>query len=376
MAEVVNLLGRGGQRFAETILGWNRGTIRKGLTELESGIPIADQYCHCGRKRAEDHLPDLLFDIESIVDPCCQADPTFRSKRIYSPLTASEIWRRLQTDKGYQSSELPTERTIRNKLNELGIRCQRVKKCEPIRKIPETDAIFKQVHSANANADEDPNAIRISLDCKAVVKLGPFSRGGKSRIEQRASDHDFEPDEKLTPFGVFIPELCQSHFWFSIGPVTADFMVDRLQELWVKLHNRFPNLNRLVINADNGPESSGQRTQWLQRLVEFSDSAGITIELAYYPPYHSKYNPVERLWGVLENHWRGELLTSIDKALGLARTMTYRNIAPSTVRLIRKVYRKGIRLTKKQMAPVEKRLQRMKGLEKWFINISPAQGSG
>lgn len=153
-------------------------------------------------------------------------------------------------------------------------------------------------------------------------------------------------------------------------------MVDRLQELWGKLHKRFPNLNKLVINADNGTESNGQRTQWLQRLVEFSDIADITIELAYYPPYHSKYNPVERLWGVLENHWRGELLTSIDKALGLARTMTYRGIVPSTVRLIRKIYRKGISLTKKQMIPIEKRLQRLKGLGKWFITISPETGSG
>ncbi len=324
MAQVVKLLSHGGQCFAERVLGWNRGTIRKGLIELESGIPIPDQYCHCGRKRAEEHLPNLLSDIKSIVDPSSQADPTFRSKRIYSPLTASEIYRRLQADKGYQSSDLPTVRTIRNKLNDLEIRPQRVKKCEPIRKIPETDAIFEQVNSVNANTDKDPNAIRISLDCKAVVKIGPFSRGGKNRIEQRASDHDFRPEQTLVPFGVFIPGLCESHFWFSIGPVTAD----------------------------------------------------ITIELAYYPPYHSKYNPVERLWGVLENHWRGELLTSIDKALGLARTMTYRGIVPSTVRLIRKIYRKGVRLTKKQMIPIEKRLQRLKGLGKWFITISPETGSG
>ena len=143
-----------------------------------------------------------------------------------------------------------------------------------------------------------------------------------------------------------------------------------------ELHKRFPNLNKLVINADNGPENNGQRTQWLKRLVDFSDTAGISIELAYYPPYHSKYNPVERLWGVLENHWRGELLTTIDKALGLARTMTYRDIAPSTVRLVRKIYRKGVRLTKEQMLPVEKRLLRLKCLKKWFITIAPAIDSG
>ena len=153
-------------------------------------------------------------------------------------------------------------------------------------------------------------------------------------------------------------------------------MADRLEELWIKLNKRFPNFNKLVINADNGPESNGQRTQWLQRMVDFSNSAGIEIELAYYPPYHSKYNPVERLWGVLENHWRGELLTSIDKALGLARTMTYRGLAPSTVRLVRKIYRKGIRLSKKQMIPIEKRIQRLQGLEKWFVAISPKPDSG
>lgn len=376
MAKVVKLLGYGGQYFAEKVLGWNRGTIRKGIVELESGIPTPDQYSHCGRKRAEEHLPNLLSDIKSIVDPSSQADPTFRSKRIYSPLTANEIYRRLQTDKGYHSSDLPTVRTIQNKLNDLEIYSQRVKKCEPIRKIHETDAIFEQVKSVNSTTDKDPDAIRISMDCKAVVKIGPFSRGGKNRIEQKASDHDFEAEEKLVPFGIFIPKFCESHFWFSTGPVTADFMVDRIQELWEKLHYRFPNLKKLVINADNGPESNGQRTQWLKRLVEFSDVSGITIELAYYPPYHSKYNPVERLWGVLENHWRGELLTSIDKTLGLARTMTYRGIFPSTVRLIRKVYRKGVRLTKKQMEPIENRLQRLTSLEKWFIIICPQAGFG
>ena len=376
MARVVKLLGYGGQYFAERALGWNRGTIRKGIIELESGMPIPDQYCHCGRKRAEERLPNLLSDIKSIVEPSSQADPTFRSKRIYSPLTANEIHRRLKANKGYQSSDLPTVRTIRNKLKDLEIRPHRVKKCEPIRKIPETDAIFKQVNAVNAKTDKDPNAIRISLDCKAVVKIGPFSRGGKNRVEQKASDHDFDPDQTLVPFGVFIPTLCDSHFWFSIGPVTADFMVDKLQELWGNLHKRFPDLNKLVINADNGPENNGQRTQWLQRIVNFSDMADITIELAYYPPYHSKYNPVERLWGVLENHWRGELLTSTDKALGLARTMTYRGIVPSTVRLIRKIYRKGVRLTKKQMVPIEKRLQRLAGLEKWFITICPEAGFG
>ena len=275
MAEVVNLLGRGGQRFAERVFNWSRKTIRKGQRELQSGDLIEDRFKDRGRKRAEHHLPNLLQDIESIVEPVSQADPTFRSRRVYAPLTAKEIHKRLQTDKKYKPAELPTVRTIRP---------DRVKKCKPLRKIPETDAIFEQVHDINEDADSDPEKLRISLDSKAIVKIGPYSRGGKNRRKQKAADHDFEPKETLTPFGIFVPESAESNLWFSMGPVTADFMIDRLEELWPMLHQRYPQVNTLVINADNGSESSGQRTQWLKRLVEFSEAFKVTIQLAYYPP--------------------------------------------------------------------------------------------
>ena len=173
MAEVVNLLGRGGQRFAERVLNWSRKTIRKGQRELQSGQPIEDRFKARGRKRAEYHLPNLLQDIESIVEPVSQADPTFRSRRVYAPLTAKEIHKRLQTDKKYKPTKLPTVRTISNKLSELNIRPDRVKKCVPQRKIPETDAIFEQVHDINEDADSDPHKLRISLDSKSTVKIGP-----------------------------------------------------------------------------------------------------------------------------------------------------------------------------------------------------------
>jgi len=134
-------------------------------------------------------------------------------------------------------------------------------------------------------------------------------------------------------------------------------------------------MDTLVINADNGPESSGRRTQWLKRLVEFSGKHEITIQLAYYPPYHSKYNPIERCWGILENHWRGQLLESIQKTLGLARTMTYAGVNP-VVKLVRKIYSNGVTVTKKAMIEVEEKLTRLSGLEDWFIAISPDNSLG
>lgn len=369
MAEVVSSLGRGGQRFAENHLGWNRKTIRKGVHERERGQPIKDRFEDRGRKKVEEHLPALLQHIRDIVEPCTQTDPTFRSTRIYTPLTGEEMRYRLRTQYGYGEAELPCVRTLRNKLNALGYRLRKVRKCRPLKRIAQTEAIFDEVHCINARADREPGVLRVSLDTKAKVKVGPFSRGGSSRQGLGACDHDFQPWTTLTPFGILLPETGENHLWFTESKVTADFMVDRLQEMVPQWRRRL-DFHTLVINADNGPESNGHRTQWLKRLVELSDAHQLTIQLAYYPPYHSKYNPVERLWGVLENHWRGEIIDSTQKALGLARSMTYRGIKP-TVRKVTRTYRKGISVAKKAMREIEKRLDRKPELESWFIKIVP-----
>lgn len=369
MASVVNVLGRGGQSYAEEVFGWNRCTIRKGQNELINGVPFTDRFSQRGRKRSETRLPDLLEDIRSIVEPASQTDPTFRSTRIYSPLSADEVRRRLITQCGYNVTELPCARTLRTKLNDLGFRLRKVRKCRPLKKIPETDAIFDEVHRANEIADQNEGFLRISLDTKATVKIGPFSRGGYNRQGANGCDHDFHAETKLTPFGILLPAIGDNHLWFSQGAVTADFMADRLEEMVPRWKRQF-GLHTLVINADNGPESSGRRTQWLKRLVDLADSHNLIIELAYYPPYHSKYNPVERLWGVLENHWRGEIIDTVDKALGLARSMTYRGMRP-TVRKVTRCYKKGRSLCKAVMQKIEERLERKPGLEKWFIKIIP-----
>ena len=374
MASVVKTIGYGGQQFAEKYLGWNRNTIRKGREELDSGIDFEDQYHRCGRKKAEHYYPELLLHIQAIAEPSGQTDPTFRSTRLYTPLTANEVRHRLINRYGYRTGELPCHRTISTKLNDLGYHPQKVGKCKPLKKLPETDAIFNEVHRINAGTKDTANRLRISLDSKATVKIGNLSRGGKSRQPQAAADHDFEPDTTLTPFGILLPDTGESHLWFSEGKITADFMVDRLAEMLPKWQQSNP-FTELIINADNGPENSGHRTQWLKRLVDLADEHQITVKLAYYPPYHSKYNPVERLWGVLENHWRGELLETVDKALGLARSMTYKGLRP-TVRKVSRCYKSGIKLAKQAMRLVEERLERKEGLESWFITIKPISDFG
>jgi hypothetical protein len=131
LARTVRALGDGGQRRAEAKLGWNRVTIRKGMHELTSGITCCDDFASRGRLRAEDRLPNLLADIKDVVTSQSQADPRFRTLRLYTRLTAEEVRRQLITAKGYRDDELPKPRTIRGKLNDLGFHPTKVLRCLP-----------------------------------------------------------------------------------------------------------------------------------------------------------------------------------------------------------------------------------------------------
>ena len=222
----------------------------------------------------------------------------------------------------------------------------------------------------HAAAEADESVLRVSLDAKARVAVGLFSRGGHSRVVVKALDHDFKPDKKLTPFGIFLPEMDELYLYFTASRVTSDFIADCPEACWHEVQERFPQISTLLLNLDNGPENHSRRTQFMKRMTDFADHAGLTVELAYYPPYHSKYNPIERVWGVLEQHWNGSLLDSVEAVLGFARTMRWKG-QQAVVKLVDQVYQTGVRLSQKAMARLEERLERLAGLERWFVRIVP-----
>ena len=127
----------------------------------------------------------------------------------------------------------------------------------------------------------------------------------------------------------------------------------------------------MQIKMDNGPESRGRHTQFLSRMVQFADVINRPIHLLYYPPYHSKYNPIERCWGILELKWNGAKLLDVETMLGWAKKMTWKGLQPGVERS-RHVYTKGIALGKVAMAAVEARLKRDPQLPKDDIVINPA----
>jgi hypothetical protein len=149
------------------------------------------------------------------------------------------------------------------------------------------------------------------------AETNEFSRGGKSRGRQpkKAGDHDMNPQATLIPFGILETARSQLFTVFGTSRETSDFIVDCLQLWWDERKTAYPQIRKLQIDLDNGPELASNRTQFINRMVQFADRNGLTIELVYYPPYHSKYNSVERCWGILEQHWRGAIFRSLSRRL-------------------------------------------------------------
>ncbi len=369
LAETVMEYGSGGQSFTERELGWNRGTIRKGQRELSSGIRCVDAYSLRGRKKSEYRLPELEEDIRSIVEPKSQADGTLHTSRIYVKMTAEEVRKQLIEQKNYNDEDLPKRRTISTVLNRLDLHLKKVQKNQPLKKIPETDAIFAEMHQANRKADETEGVLRRSMDAKAKVKLGPFSRGGRNRNKVEAADHDFGSTGALTPFNILLPKYDRLFISFAESKVTSDYMWDRVEELWPQLKAQYhPTV--LMLNQDNGPENSSRRTQFIKRVVDFANEHQVKVQLSYYPPYHSKYNPVERTHGALEQYWNGMLLPDKETAVEIAKNMKWKGKHP-VVTLVTKIYENGVKLTKRAMANYEKVIKRLEGLEDWFVEITP-----
>jgi len=137
----------------------------------------------------------------------------------------------------------------------------------PPQKAPQADAISTVVTRVNAEADAAPDRLRVSLDTKATVKIGPFARGGKERVPVMAADHDFRPQATVTPVGLFLPRTDGLFIDHVTSKVTSDCPVDCLEQGWEAHKARFASLTTPVLNLDNGPENHSHRTQFMGRLT-------------------------------------------------------------------------------------------------------------
>jgi hypothetical protein len=201
-----------------------------------------------------------------------------------------------------------------------------------------------------------------------------MSAGGKTRTGSdgevaKGWDHDPPAKRKLVPFGILMVASGALMLLFG-SRETSDAWADALTLWWQRVRVDLGHIKRLVIYLDNGPKNSGRRTQFLKRMVQFADWSGLEVRLVYYPPYHSKYNRIERCWSALEQKWNGVLLDSLEVVLQCALRMTWKGAHPA-VRHFEGAYPDGVRVAAKEMKPYEARLQRSATLPKYDIVIKP-----
>ena len=208
----------------------------------------------------------------------------------------------------------------------------------------------------------------VRREFQAAVTLNHCHGSPRFARELFGWHHDMTPSGILVPLGIL--EVKQKQFNVVCGNSleTSDFIVDGLAHWWRYNKHRYSNITSLQIDLDNGPEIESHRTQFIKRMVNWSDKIKLPIELVYYPPYHSKYNPVEHCWGVLERHWNGALLTDMEAVREWTKSMRWDGIAPN-VYVVDKEYHRGVALTAREMESYSKRVLRTPMIERWSLVI-------
>jgi hypothetical protein len=178
-AQVTDALCQGSPRAAERRFGFDRNAVATGQHEARSGLRCVENFAARAKPRTEVKNPQLAQDIRALVEPHTQADPEVKSARRYTNLSSREVLQALKSQKGYSDDRLPSARTLRDILNRLGYRLRRIQKAKPLKKLPETDAVFANVQAVHQRYQDDPETLEISCDAKAKVNEGEYSRGGK-----------------------------------------------------------------------------------------------------------------------------------------------------------------------------------------------------
>ena len=342
----------------------SRKFVKKCYIIVKDNLEIKSNKSNCGRKRITITYPELETDIKNIIEGRLYVDPHFQTEQLFCSLTIDQVMSELLKTGRYKEKFI-SRSSLGNLLNKMGYNLKKVTRNKPLKKIAETDEIFKNVSLKKKEALDNDNIGFISIDTKDKVMLGPFSRKGKSRILVEACDHELT-NNCVIPFGILDLKTNKTYFYNFENKPTSEAIVDCIDDYFSD-----KSYTKLMILLDNGPDNSGVRTAFLKSLVDLSNKYQIKIELVYYPPYHSKYNPIERIWARLEKIWNGMLLTSWKICYKVMQQLTWKG-TKSTVKYITKKYEKGIKFSKEVMSQYEGiNIHRNECLKKWNILITP-----
>lgn len=351
-------LGRGGIQRVANITGLSRPTLYRGLRDIdEAKGKVVDisrvREAGGGRKKLTIQSPEIVDAIEKLIDPSTRGDPE-------SPLrwTCKSI-RALEAELNEMGHEIsyPSVAAI---LHELEYSLQANRKTSEGKDHPDRNEQFEYINRQVKKYLKKGLPV-ISVDTKKKELIGNYRNGGKEWEPKgqpvEVMGHDFPDPEvpKAVPYGVY--DIGDNVGWVNVGidADTAEFAVESIWHWWKRMgKRRYPNVRRLLICADSGGSNGYRSHLWKRELHKLAKREKIKISVCHFPPGTSKWNKIEhRLFSFITMNWRGHPLVSYETVINLiaaTKTKTGLNVK---VRLDKRKYARGIKVTKEEMSEIE-----------------------
>jgi hypothetical protein len=211
------------------------------------------------------------------------------------------------------------------------------------------DDQFKNIESLKSLYISNGNPV-ISMDVKKKELIGEFSRGGELYTQERinVNDHDFRSQSTgmVVPHGIYDYTLNKGYINIGTSHDTSEFGCDCILEWWQKYGSKiYKKANSILILCDCGGSNNARYYIFKEKLIELSDKIGIEIRIAHYPPYTSKYNPIEhRLFPHVTRACKGLIFNCLDivkEAMSQTSTKTGLEVF---VDIIDKTYETGLKV--------------------------------
>lgn len=354
-ATQVRALGRGGIAAVARATGIAPSTIGRGLRELDQGGAAAGRVRRAGggRKKLTERNANLLTDLRNIIEPVTHGDPERPLRWVSKSREKLAVALRAI---GHTISP----QTVGRLLHALEYRRRGNAKAGEGKQNPDRDAQFVHINTRVLASRASGQPV-VSVDTKKKELIGNFRNAGTDYCPKgkprRVNVHDFPDPElgKAIPYGVY--DVTDNSGWVSAGVThdTAPFAVNTIRCWLEKMgHARYPDAERLLINADCGGSNGARVRLWKVELQKLAGETGLILEVCHYPPGTSKWNKIEhRMFCHISQNWRAEPLTSraaVVELIAATKTNTGLTIA---CELDTNDYQKGIKVSDAEMRTLE-----------------------
>ena len=371
VAEKAIEMGRGGIARMAEITGFHRHTIQKGIRELNAGVSKDEanriRRAGAGRKRVEQSDPEILKELERILDESSGGDPMSALR------WTNKSTRRLAQELSRRKHPISHE-TVGRLLHALGYSLRGNVKSLSAGDHPQRDSQFRYINRLVRRFHRAKCPV-ISVNTKKKEKVGEFRTPGQRwrNSDRHVEAYDFPhlAKGKAIPYGVYDVSRDAGMVRVGITHDTAQFAVDTISRWWNLIGRRhYPAATKLLICADGGGSNGSRSRLWKLSLQEFCDRTGLDITVCHYPPGTSKWNKIEhRMFSHITLNWQGEPLSSYETVINLIRGTTSKSGLKVRAELTTKEYETGIKISEKEMSLLS--VTKHTTNPQWNYNIAP-----